>query len=115
MLDDLKDSDKDGECDSEEVGSALKPPGLQGFGNIYYFPTPSGLHCFDDFRNVYSKDGTLVHECPIIFELNETPILHFYIDRVLFWFDQDGLLSRDVDGKTYRVQTSSDPSLLASP
>ncbi|CAE6460405.1 unnamed protein product [Rhizoctonia solani] len=74
-----------------------------GEGDRYYFFTSGGWHYFDDYRNVYSEDDTLVHDASFEFLLEEnTP--SFYIRGVPYWFRPAGLLSQD-DSSFYYVTT----------
>ncbi|KAG8757470.1 hypothetical protein FRC11_004515, partial [Ceratobasidium sp. 423] len=74
--------------------------------NKYYFYAQNGQLCyFDDFRNVYTGDGTLVHEENLIFRADGLFTPNFNIDGAPFWFDEAGLISRDHDGTLHRVQT----------
>ncbi|KAJ1305308.1 hypothetical protein OPQ81_000330 [Rhizoctonia solani] len=85
--------------------------------NKQYFHACGQLYYFDDCRNLYSYDGTLVYEGsydPLVTEL-QTP--NFYIHGTAYWFTPDGLYSRDDNGEFYRVHTwankpdSFEPSL----
>ncbi|KAL5633980.1 hypothetical protein ACGC1H_005985 [Rhizoctonia solani] len=67
-----------------------------GEDDRYHFHTSGGWHYFDDYHNVYSEDGTLVHDGSSELELDESAP-SFHIHDVPYWFGLDGLLSADVD------------------
>ncbi|EUC60479.1 hypothetical protein RSOL_348070 [Rhizoctonia solani AG-3 Rhs1AP] len=84
-------------------GSVPQTPCSRVEGDYYHFRTSTGWYCFDDYRNVYAQDGTLVHDA-FEFQLHETDP-SFYIDTVPYWFHSNGLLSLDADGTFYCVPT----------
>ncbi|EUC60481.1 hypothetical protein RSOL_348290 [Rhizoctonia solani AG-3 Rhs1AP] len=100
--------DHEGQAETEEPegsgtsGSVPQTPCSRGDQNYHHFRTSSGWHCFDDYRNVYAEDGTLVHDAS--FELDGSDP-NFYIHEVPYWMSPNGLSSIDADIKIYCVRT----------
>ncbi|KAG8690603.1 hypothetical protein FRC11_010439 [Ceratobasidium sp. 423] len=106
-IDDYEDSD------SEDDESAPSSPRPKGFEKFYFYATSSRIHFYDNFRNVYREDGTLVHDGSFDFPLNELFSPSFHIDGVPYCFDLGGLLSSDIHGTPYRVITwQNEPDLF---
>ncbi|CAE6533840.1 unnamed protein product, partial [Rhizoctonia solani] len=88
--------------------TTLGPPVVKvtnmGEVDYHHLLTSSGWHCFDDYRNVYAEDGTLVYDAPFEFNLDES-VPSFYIHGVPYWLNPEGLLSPDADDYFH---TSSD-------
>ncbi|CAE6436323.1 unnamed protein product [Rhizoctonia solani] len=66
----------------------------------------SGRFCYlDEYRRVYSEDGTVIHDSSPDFEVDERSSSTFYIDEEPYWFNQDTLMTQDADGAQTCVHT----------
>ncbi|EUC60482.1 zinc finger protein [Rhizoctonia solani AG-3 Rhs1AP] len=78
------------------------PPQLKSF-NKYYFLASDRLYFFDDFRNLYLEDGTLVLDGSMHFRSDNIFTANFHINEVPYWFALDGQLYHGADGTVDRV------------
>ncbi|KAG8709926.1 hypothetical protein FRC11_005038, partial [Ceratobasidium sp. 423] len=78
--------------------------GAQSQDERCFYASSSRLYYFDETRNVYQEDGTLIYDARSTEHEYSTDI-SFYIEGTPYWFDAGGLWSKDVDGLRYRVHT----------
>ncbi|CAE7132156.1 unnamed protein product [Rhizoctonia solani] len=79
-----------------------------GEGDLHYFLASSGVYCYDDYRNVWLEDGTLVNDGSLEPEIDsdsDDDLLppSFYVDFTPYWFGSDGLFAQDTDGAYYAI------------
>ncbi|CAE7132102.1 unnamed protein product [Rhizoctonia solani] len=79
-----------------------------GEGDLRYFLASSGVYCYDDYRNVWSEDGTLINDGSLNHEIDidwDDDLLppSFYVDFTPYWCSSDGLFAQDTDGTYYAI------------
>ncbi|CAE6458840.1 unnamed protein product [Rhizoctonia solani] len=92
--------------DSEDGLGCPKSALSKGGDNKHCFYALSGLYYFDNFKNVFSQDGTLIRDALFDFRSGSLLDPSFDIDGMPYWFEGDDLLSQGIGGAPYRVQTS---------
>ncbi|CCO32085.1 hypothetical protein BN14_06138 [Rhizoctonia solani AG-1 IB] len=92
---------------NEDVLESYRSPADKGVDIRYYFKTPKGVYCFDEYRNLYSDDGDFLGDCSFTFGVSELNLRfpHFCVGEVRYWFDKEGLLSVDTYGTPYYIDT----------
>jgi hypothetical protein len=65
------------------------------------------VYCFDEYRNLYSDNGSFAGDCRFTFGVSELDLRfpHFCVGEVRYWFDNEGLLSVDTYGTPYYIDT----------
>ncbi|KAJ1305309.1 hypothetical protein OPQ81_000331 [Rhizoctonia solani] len=87
-----------------EYESSPPTPISKGLGNgCYAFYTSRGLCFLDNYRNLYSDDGTLLHDGSFIFNSSDPELPSFWIDDIPYWIEEGLLMSQDIDGTFYPI------------